>query len=275
MSNYRDYDQKTLDKLHKVHLEILDEFVRVCNENKLTYFLVGGTLLGAIRHKGFIPWDDDIDVGMPRADYNKFIEIANSKLNKKFLLDCYENNKDYYLPYAKIKKDGTIFDEEVSHHLDNHKGIFIDIFPFENVSDNNFSLKYHALFSLIYADAMTLKVKTKTRKMIHHPVLSSILKILPKSFLMKRQRRHTTYCHDDNSKYICVIGTGYGFIKELNLRSDVVPPKKLDFANKKYNGMQNSDKYLRGLYGDYMKLPPVEKRRNHMPLEIDFGEDNE
>ena len=77
---YNEYDKKTLDKLHNVELELLNEFVRICDKNKLTYFLVGGSLLGAVRHSGFIPWDDDIDVGMPRKDYDKFLKIVTKEL---------------------------------------------------------------------------------------------------------------------------------------------------------------------------------------------------
>ena len=136
---YKEYDKETLDKLHQVELEILDDFVSVCEKHKLRYFLTGGTMLGAIRHKGFIPWDDDIDIGMPREDYDKFIKIGSEALGNKYTLDCFELNKKYYLPFAKIKKNNTIFDEGLDDK--NHKGIFIDIIPFENVDEINTSLK--------------------------------------------------------------------------------------------------------------------------------------
>ena len=133
---YKVYDDKTLKKLHKVEIEILDEIVRICKKHNIKYSLFAGTMLGAVRHAGFIPWDDDIDVGMLRSDYEKFIKIAHEELDSKFSLDCFEYNKKYHLGFAKIKKNGTIFDEEASHHMDNHKGIFVDVFPVDNVYDN-------------------------------------------------------------------------------------------------------------------------------------------
>ena len=87
--SYKNYNQDILDKLHKVELEILDDFVKICNKNNLTYFLTGGTMLGAVRHNGFIPWDDDIDIGMPRKDYDEFIKIAPKELGNKYYLDCF------------------------------------------------------------------------------------------------------------------------------------------------------------------------------------------
>ena len=126
---HKEYDKKTLEKLHKVEIEILDEFVRICNKYNLEYYLIGGTMLGAVRHQGFIPWDDDIDVGIMRKDYDLFIKYAREELGDKYYLDCYETNKEYYLPFAKIRKNNTIFNEQVSAHLNNHKGIYIDIIP--------------------------------------------------------------------------------------------------------------------------------------------------
>ena len=108
-SSYRDYDQKTLDILHQVELSILDDFIKVCEDNDLTYFLIGGSLLGAVRHQGFIPWDDDIDVGMMRKDYDKFLEIAQDKLGDKYYVDYFPKDKKCYLPFAKIRLNGTVF----------------------------------------------------------------------------------------------------------------------------------------------------------------------
>ena len=136
MSNCKEYDQETLKKLHTVQLEMLDAFTEICNKYHFHYSLAGGTMLGAIRHKGFIPWDDDIDVLMLRKEYEEFLKVAQKELGDKYYLDHFEINSDYHLQFAKIKKNGTIFDEAGIHHLDNHKGIFIDIFPTDNVYDN-------------------------------------------------------------------------------------------------------------------------------------------
>ena len=108
---YKEYDKETLTKVHEIELELLNEFVRICDKHNLTYFLVGGTLLGAVRHSGFIPWDDDIDVGMPRVDYDKFINIAKNELKNDYLLDSVETDKNYFLPFAKILKRNTLFIE--------------------------------------------------------------------------------------------------------------------------------------------------------------------
>jgi lipopolysaccharide cholinephosphotransferase len=97
-------DSLMLNKLHSIQVEILDEIVRICDSYNLDYFLIGGTLLGAIRHKGFIPWDDDLDIVMPRYDYDKFIALCDLEMNNKYILDSFENNSGYCLPFIKIRK---------------------------------------------------------------------------------------------------------------------------------------------------------------------------
>lgn len=263
-------DNETLDKLHQVHLEILDEFNRICKKNKLTYFLIGGTYIGALRHKGFIPWDDDVDIGMPRSDYEKFISISKKELDNKYFLDCFETNPDYFFPFAKLKKNNTIFDEEVSHHLNNHKGIYIDIFPIDNVKDNNLGLRIRAILAKAISDTMAYKYKVKKLSKAIHPVISTCFLIFPKKTLMKMQKKIVTYCHDDNSKYMCDIAFGYGVQKELIERSHVLPTRELPFENKKYSCMYD-DTFLKNIYGNYMEIPPVDKRKSHKPLRIDFG----
>ena len=276
---YSEYDKKTLDKLHSVELELLNEFVRICDKNKLTYFLVGGTLLGAVRHSGFIPWDDDIDVGMPRSDYDKFIKIANDELKDDYHLRAVETCKDYYLPFAKIMKKNTLFVEE-SKNNDNpeiyaNRGIFIDVFPFENVK--KFGLGYKMRYAISYAimDSIFFKLGTRKLKDTMYKPLTIIFSVFSKKVLTKLFHRVVTRNKNNNSKYISVIGAGYGFRKELMKREDVLPVKKITFENKKYNGMNNNDAYLGSLYGDYMKLPPKEKRINHMPMRISFDAKND
>ncbi len=270
MIKYRQYDDKTLEELHKVEIELLDEFVRICDKYKLTYYLSGGTLLGAVRHKGFIPWDDDIDVSMFRRDYDKFIEVAQKEINSKYYLDSFETNKDYYLPFAKIKKNNTIFDEEESTNLLHHKGIYIDIFPLDNVKNNHKLGKVRALFVRTIVETMFYKLKIRSLKIVKHPILVFILSLLSKRSLMKWQKHLLTKNKNDSSMYVCALAGSYAYEKELTLRSNFYPPKKVMFEGKEYNGMNDNDIYLSRLYGDYMKLPPKEKRVNHMPLKIVF-----
>ncbi len=267
---YKAYDQDILNKLHEFELEILDEFKRICDENNLQYFLTGGTMLGAVRHKGFIPWDDDIDVGMPRKDYDKFIEIAPQKLKKEYMLDCFEYNKKYYLPFAKIKRNNTVFDEGFYDDNFMHKGIYIDIIPFENVEKINFSLKIRAIIVRNIVDTMFYKNGFRKLKKTRRPLFVLLLSIFTKKRLMKIQHYFMTKCKNDNSKYINALGGSYHYLKETHFREEIVPPKEIIFEKKKYMGMNNPDAYLSRLFGNYMELPPIEKRVNHVPKRICF-----
>lgn len=268
----KEYDQKTLDKLHEVELEIMDEFVKICEKHNLSYFLAGGTMLGAVRHKGFIPWDDDIDIGMMRKDYDLFIKYAQKELNKKYYLDCYETNKECYLPFAKIRKNNTIFDEEDSHHINNHKGIFIDIIPFENAKkQDSFKQKIQAILVRNMIDTMFYKTKIRKLKNARHPIFVAILNIIPRNQLMKLQNKLSKLNKDDNSEYVVALAGAYGYQKETIKRECLLPTKKIKFEDREYSGMNNPDAYLTRIFGNYMELPPKEKRRNHMPLKIDFG----
>lgn len=121
-----------LQDLHKVEIEILDEIDRICRKNNINYCLVGGTLLGAVRHGGFIPWDDDLDVAMPRNDYEKFIDVCKNELSDDFYLHSIETDKTYWLPFIKIRKKYTIFEEKNIAGLGCKTGIYVDIFPLDD-----------------------------------------------------------------------------------------------------------------------------------------------
>ena len=270
---YKVYDDKTLKKLHTVEMEILDEFVRLCDKHHLRYTLFAGSMLGAVRHKGFIPWDDDVDVAMLRDDYEKFLKIAHEELDDKYYLDCFEYNKNYHLSFAKIRKNGTIFDEESNHHMNNHKGIFVDIFPIDNVYDNVKRSHFNAV--LFKAINQTVFVKNKVFKLkeCRHLVLSALLMIFSHQTLMKFEKKLCLSCKNNNSKLVACYCSVYPFNKELSERKSFEETMKMEFNGKKYQVIKDYDKYLKSVYGDYLKLPPKEKRINHMPLIIDFGDD--
>ena len=124
-----------LRDMQLAELDLLDFFANICEENNLTYYLIGGTLLGAIRHKGFIPWDDDIDVGMPRKDYQKFVNIMNTEKSESYVFNCGENDASSFLMHGKLKIKGTTIEQPDYSIRDNKSEIFIDIFPFDNAPD--------------------------------------------------------------------------------------------------------------------------------------------
>ena len=266
---YREYDKETLDKLHQVELEILDDFDRLCEKYKLCYFLAGGSMLGAIRHSGFIPWDDDIDIGMPREDYDKFIKIGREALGNKYTLECFEYNKKYHLPFAKIVKNNTVFDENVGN-ICYTKGIFIDIIAFENVDEVNSSLKFRAGIVKNIMETMAYKHRIRKLKNTNKPYFVFLLSLLPGRLLMRIQRHFMRKCKNNNSKYLNPLGGTYHYLRENNLREDILPPKKIKFEDREYYGMNKPDICMSKLYDNYMELPPKEKRRNHRPDNIVF-----
>ena len=141
-------NEKEIEKLKEVEFELLCEFDRVCRKNNLTYFLFGGSLLGAVRHGGFIPWDDDIDVVMPREDLNKLEKISHKVFDNKYFFQSSETEKGYPLMVAKLRKNGTIFEELAMTETQSHKGIFIDVFPLDKLDVSN-EKKIHIRCKLI------------------------------------------------------------------------------------------------------------------------------
>ena len=130
------YSLEELRKIQLIETETLKEIISICNKLQIEYFLIGGTCLGAIRHDGFIPWDDDIDIGMRRDDYNRFLRDAPSLLNAQYFLQTPESDKKSVYSYAKLRVNGTRFVEYCVRDVNMHNGIFCDIFPFDEVPDD-------------------------------------------------------------------------------------------------------------------------------------------
>lgn len=273
-TGFREIDNATLKKLKDTELEILGEIDRICRKNNIEFFLTGGTLLGAVRHKGFIPWDDDLDIGMMREDFIRFTKAVKEDLNNKYFFDYFDTDKKYHLPFAKVRKNNTTFDEEMSKNYDNHKGIFVDIFPYD-YTDNNFKRCYvKAAIIQILSDTVLVKKKMMKLTSCRHKFVSLICCALASHTILKFIdfiSKHFNGKKENFSHVVC-FNSLMDLKKDYFLIQDFFPLKEIEFEKNKYNGLNDNDKFLTSQYGDYMKLPPIEERVNHTPLNISFKE---
>lgn len=264
-------DNETLKRLHCTEIEILDEFVRICESNNLIYFLIGGTALGAVRHKGFIPWDDDLDVAMPRNDYERFLNIASNQLNSKYMIDNKNTNKKYYLNFTKIRKIDTIFEQDFQINYNGPKGIWIDIFPIDETNGDNLLIKIQNIINnfifriLHYKNGFILKKKYVLLKKFIGKLF-----FIKNSKLLNIQDRILKLQNNKNFDYFVNLASTYNYKKELFLKTDFLPVKKLTFEGKAYCVPNNYDKYLKQVYGNYMELPPENERYTHNPVRLLF-----
>ena len=258
------------DKLkyyQKIELEILEEFQRVCEELRLRYYLTAGSLLGAIRHKGFIPWDDDIDIAMPREDYDRFAVEGSKKLAKDYFYQSYitEENFPYY--FAKVRKKGTLFEEPILNKILMEQGIYIDIFPLDQCPDNDETARL--FFKVIsFLDSIILgKVSTgfqcgyrkwyakRTWKVLQH---------LPKKqiFALRESVRNIAE-HFSSGKRLCTVGGHHGFPRETYDADWFSETIEVKFEGKSFPAPKDWNALLENMYGDYMILPEENERQGH------------
>lgn len=257
----------SLEELKEIELNLLLQIDKICRDNNIKYSLSGGTLLGAIRHKGFIPWDDDIDVVMPREDYNKFISYCENN-NIDFKIINFENNKYYYHLFTKAYAPNTIIKEVGDNriHKDNY-GVYLDIFPYDGLSGDygeacikSKKLLYlKSLLSYKYYKKYIYNHKLSIIKNIYMYLTFLNGKITPKNVIYKKifnMLKCSTY------EYFITIDGYYG-TKEIIKKTIFDELIDVEFEGNKFLSFKNYDKYLKNLYGDYMALPPKEKQITH------------
>jgi lipopolysaccharide cholinephosphotransferase len=264
-------DQETFIKLRRVQIELLDEFVRVCEENNLFYFLAFGTLIGAVRHKGFIPWDDDIDVAMPRHDYENFIEIYDKLENSNYYLltnKCSSASFHHFRTFAKFCKKGTIFAEN-NKDDEIYTGIWIDIWPYDKCI--RFFLAPQEKLISFTRQAYSLRLnKDIFQTNIKKNIIKIMFCIFPKQTLFILSNKLFTLFNKINTRFITCF-SGFSGYKKLTHRYDIIfPLTKLEFEGKQYFVPGNWDNYLTNIYGNYMELPPIEQQVTHNPKFIIF-----
>ena len=248
-------------------MQILDDFVRICEENELRYCLCGGTCIGAVRHKGFIPWDDDIDVKMPRKDFEKFVLITSQEEGTDFFLDYHSTNPFYGHNFAKYCKKNTTFIEPNGLQ----QAIYIDVFAQDKVPGPDFTAKsqiptiIHKLDALLTVRREGLEGRDLKTRIIYY-----VTRWIPSKSIFKWEKKLMTHFENTDAKYYLNYGSRYDFVKETIPIIEFEPYTQLEFEGKMYNVPRNWDLYLSRIYGDYMTLPPVEKRVTHYPQYISF-----
>lgn len=255
----------SLDEIQNIELDILVEFSNFCNENKLRFYLCGGTLLGAIRHKGFIPWDDDIDICMPRPDYEEFIKKYNSEDSRLKLFSNALGNMN--VPFAKLKRLDTKIKNNTVGDVDTC--LWIDIFPVDSLPDDAREQKlifkkakvFRTLLSLAHSNGIT--GKTFLRRICSF-ILKPLVKLIgDKWFIDKLNSLAKKYTYGTTASVGCIVWGLYGYPGEVMKRKEFEKIEIMNFCKYKMPVFSCWNKYLIGCYGDYMKIPDIDKRYTH------------
>lgn len=278
-----------LKRVHKVQLEILDDVLSLCNKEGLTVMLQAGSLIGAVLYKGYIPWDDDIDLFMTRNDYDRLLDVLPGILGHKYIVQTPKSEPCATFGFMKIRKRNTLFVEVETSSFPIHKGIFIDICPLENAPNSRILRFFHGICCII------LKQIATARALYKYP--SCQMKILSKystklrCFILLRSffgfvfsfltvgkwtalaEKLCALFKDTKTDYFSVPYSGaLGYFKELYRKEMFLPPKKLEFEKRMINVPSQYDYILKRKYGDYTIIPPPEKRTQHWVVELDFGD---
>lgn len=244
---------------------IFSEFDRICRKHNIEYTMEGGTLMGAVKYSDFVPWDDDIDVVMRREEYERFLKVAPSELGSDFFLQSYNNIPEFPLNYAKLCLNGTeIYEYDYSHLKNMHHGIFMDIFPIDNVVPEK--LGKHCSMVGLFTGARKTKLKSIKPRGIRK-IIYGALSLLPMSTLIKAVDKS---CKKYNKKQ-----TGYMY-EVCNSNRSFIPLKKdvytslteLQFRDNKFLAISEYDEFLKTRFGkNYAnELPDEDKRKpSHNP----------
>ena len=258
--------------VQKVQLEMLLEFDRICKKNNINYQLFAGTLLGAIRHNGFIPLDDDIDVCLLRKDYDRFIELCKTDLCSEYFLQTYETDKNYINQFAKIRKNNTLFVEKATSKCKIHHGIYIDVFPLDNIEPDTFVGKFQqkllyfiGRINLCRVKMLCIHAKKPLEKYLSF-IIHYILKIIPKEWTDNLQTKITCIFENKDTKFITHLTNGASDIdydRYMMAKSEFYNTIEGKFEGYTFPIPKDYDAVLKRLFGDYMTPPPPNEQQSH------------
>lgn len=267
-------EQEVLDKLHRKMFEIYQEVSRICDQHGLTYFVVGGTLLGAAVHKGYIPWDDDFDIAMPRDDYDKFVGTYAKELSSKYFLHHTTTDENYWLPFAKVRINNTVFLEERRKNVKSHAGIYMDIFPFDYAQKTNTLTQKIKWRKMTYINNYIYhKVTGNGKKSVLNTVLNPIFSMFSiRSLSLYRDRIMRSFDKGER-KYFVDLAGGRRLDNSFFPMDRIIPLQEMGFGNDAVKVPSDPNYYLLQLYTEkYKVIPPKEQQITHNPVKIEFDE---
>lgn len=264
--------ENSLQALQKVELEMLKDIASFCDEKRIQYFIIAGTLLGAVRDGGFIPWDDDIDIGMDLKNYKKFLKYSKKFLPEKYHIQHFSTEPRCSNPWIKVRINGTTSMERDLVSYDIHQGVCMDVFLFNGISDRKIkrfiqkrlSRYQHKLLKKYYSIAKQGQHKPKTKtdyipEFLRRALISLFDRIINIDY------NKTKFCYNT---FFSDVGSSYKY--ESNWFKN---PKQLEFEGKYYFAPREYEKYLTARYGDWKTPPPVKERTGHGNIIIDLYND--
>ncbi len=264
-------DEKTLRRLQLIELEMLQEIDRICKENSIKYTIIGGTLLGAVRHGGFIPWDDDADVAMLRPEFEKFCELAEDKLDKnRFYFQSLDKTPGYRWGYAKLRRKGTLFLREHQEDMPYEQGVFLDIFPIDGTPDNKILRYIHEFRCFIVRKLLWAPVGRQSLKNKYARFFFSLLCRIPERFVKKLYHGLILKKHSNDTEVVRTLtfpahGPLHGYYRRWFAETSPI-----QFEGRLFEGVADYKGWLNYEFGDYMTIPPESKRKNHPVTQIEL-----
>jgi len=245
-------------------LELLQEVDRICRKCDIHYNIIAGTLLGAVRHRGFIPWDDDADVALLREEYDKFCEVCKTELNhEKYYFQDHKHTEGYRWGYGKLRKKNTQFVREHQEDMPYEQGIFIDIFPLDNVPQNRLhrmvlNFKYYMLRKCMWAP-----IGVKSSSGFVERTLYKCLNKISDKMIYKCYNNCVEKSKKIKSDWVRILTYPTPTKDYAYKRIWYEHSKQIEFENIMFSGIKDYDEYLTFKFGQYMQLPPEEKRKIH------------
>ena len=274
--NKEEYDltETELRQVQEIQQELIGEIKRICKKCGIHFNMVGGTMLGAIRHQGHIPWDDDADIGFLRTEYEKFREACKTELDsEKYYMQDLRDTEGYRWGYGKLRRKDTMFVRLGQEFMPYDQGIFIDLMPFDNVPDQWLVRRIHCFRCFLVRKLFWSEVGSRVEKNVWIKGIYKIMRLVPIKMVVNRYQRFINAGQKHKTKLVRILTFPtpkgvYGYERTWYTRL-----KSYQFGRLRLPGAKDYNGYLEVKYGDYRKLPPAEKRKVHSISKLKLPEE--